>query len=58
MTVHIEVEGQNIPFRLNWEEGRWESLDKHEEEHFPLIIEVNGTRYELHSDETFEEVEK
>ncbi|MGD0136778.1 MAG: hypothetical protein ABSE57_32440 [Bryobacteraceae bacterium] len=58
MTIEIEVEGRNIPFRLDWEDRRWESLEKQQESNFPLIAEVSGKRYELYSDETFAEVEK
>jgi len=58
MTIEIEVEGRNIPFRLDWEDRRWESLEDQNEGNFPLIAEVGGKRYELYSDETFAEVEK
>jgi hypothetical protein len=58
MTVHIDVEGRKIPFRLDWEDRRWESLEEQKEGDFPLVAEVNGKRYELYSDETFAEVEK
>jgi len=58
MTIEIEVEGRNIPFRLDWEDRRWASLEDQNEGNFPLIAEVSGKRYELYSDETFAEVEK
>ena len=58
MTIEIEVEGRNIPFRLDWEDRRWESLEPQNEGNFPLIAEVSGKRYELYSDETFAEVQK
>jgi hypothetical protein len=58
MTVEIEVEGRSVPFRLDWEESRWHSLEAQNEGDFPLVVEVNGKRYELYSDETFAEVEK
>ena len=58
MTIEIEFEGRNIPFRLDWEDLRWESLEEQKEGNFPLIAEVSGKRYELYSDETFAEVEK
>lgn len=58
MTVEIEVEGRNVPFRLDWEDRCWQSLEEHNESDFPLIAEVNGKRYELYSNETFAEVEK
>ena len=57
MTIEIEVEGRNIPFRLNWEDRQWASLEEQKEGNFPLIAEVSGKRYELYSDETFAEVE-
>jgi hypothetical protein len=58
MTIHIEVEGRKIPFRLDWEELRWNALEEQKESDFPLITEVSGKRYELYSDQTFAEVEK
>jgi hypothetical protein len=58
MTVHIKVDGREIPFTLVQEKGGWRSTEKHEECVFPLITEVEGRRYELYSDETFAEVEK
>jgi hypothetical protein len=58
MTIEIEVEGRNIPFRLDWEDRRWESLEDQNESNFPLIAEISGKRYELYSDETFAEVQK
>jgi len=58
MTIEIEVEGRSIPFRLDWEDRRWESPEEQKEADFPLITEINGKRYELYSDETFAEVEK
>ena len=57
MTTQIKVEDQNTPFRLNWEERRWQSLEKQKESDFPLIAVVDGKRYELYSDGTFAEVE-
>jgi hypothetical protein len=58
MTIEIEVEGRNIPFRLDWEHKRWECLEEQKEGDFPLIVEVDGKRYELYWDQTFAEVEK
>jgi len=58
MTIEIEIEGRTIPFRLDWEEGRWNTLEEQKESDFPLITEVSGKRYELYSDQTFAEVEK
>ena len=60
MTTHIEIEieGRSIPFALDWERHRWQSLKEQKESDFPLITFVDGKRYELYSDETFAEVEK
>jgi hypothetical protein len=58
MTVQIEVEGRVIPFRLDWKNRRWHSLEEQEESDFPLITAVDGKRYELYSDGTFAEVER
>jgi len=45
-------------FRLVWKHRRWHSLDAPQEADFPLITVVDGKRYELYSDGTFDEVEK
>ncbi|WP_180277671.1 hypothetical protein [Nostoc sp. 'Peltigera malacea cyanobiont' DB3992] len=58
MTTQIEVKGRNTPFILNWEERRWQSLEKPQESDFPLIAVLDGKRYELYSDGTFAEVER
>jgi len=58
MTVQINVGGRDIPFRLNWEDRRWQSLEEQKESDFPLIAIVGDKRYELYSDETFAEVER
>jgi hypothetical protein len=38
MTIEIEVEGRNIPFRLDWEDRRRASLEEQKEGNFPLLI--------------------
>ena len=58
MIVQIEVEGRKLPFRLDWEKGRWHSLHEQKEGDFPLIAVIDGKRYELYSDGTIAEVEK
>jgi hypothetical protein len=58
MIVKIDVDGETIPFRLDWPHDRWHSLEELEEGDFPLITVVDGKRYELYSDGTFAEVEK
>ena len=35
MTIHLDVEGRAIPFRLDWKNWRWHSLDELEEGAFP-----------------------
>jgi hypothetical protein len=45
-------------FRLDWKNRRWHSLEEPEEADFPLIIVVDGKRYEFYSDGTFDEKEK
>ena len=58
MTIQITVGGRSTLFRLDWKHRRWHSLEEPEEAAFPLIIVVDGKRYELYSDGTFDEVEK
>ena len=59
MTKQIDVAGRSVPFRLDFEHGRWHALDDElEEGDFPLITIVNGKRYELYSDGDLAEVEK
>jgi hypothetical protein len=58
MIIQITVEGRKIMFRLDWKQRRWHSLDAPQEADFPLITLVDGKRYELYSDGTFDEVEK
>ena len=57
MQVEIEVDGRKVPFTLDWEQLRWESPEPQEEANFPLITFVEGKRYELYSDGTFDEEE-
>jgi hypothetical protein len=48
-----------VPFRLDFDHGRWHALDEElEEGDFPLITMVDGKRYELYSDGDLAEVEK
>ena len=58
MTIQITVGDRNIVFRLDWNHWRWHSFEQLEEADFPLIAFVEGKRYELYSDGTFDEVEK
>jgi hypothetical protein len=58
MTIQIKVGDRNFMFRLDWKHRRWHSLEEPEEADFPLVIVVEGKRYELYSDGTFDEVEK
>jgi hypothetical protein len=58
MTIHVTVGDRNIVFRLDWKHWRWHSLEEPEEADFPFITSVEGKRYELYSDGTFDEVEK
>lgn len=58
MLVEINVRGQSVPFRLDPPHWRWHSLVELDEGNFPLIVFVEGKRYELYSDGTFAEEEK
>jgi hypothetical protein len=58
MTIQITVGNRNIMFRLDWNHRRWHSLEEPEEADFPLITIVEGKRYELYSDGTFDEAKK
>ena len=58
MTIQITGGVRNIMFRLDWKHRRWHSLEEPEEADFPLVTDVEGKRYELYSDGTFDEVEK
>ena len=59
MATQIDAGGRMVPFRLDFEHGRWHALDEElEEEDFPLITMVDGKRYELYSDGDLAEVEK
>ena len=57
LQIEIDVEGRNIPITLNWDEWIWQSPEEIQEGDFPLIVDVDGKRYELYSDGTFAEVE-
>ena len=57
MTVQIAVGDQQVSFRLDWQHKRWHSMEVLDEGLFPLITHVDGKRYELYSDGTFDEVE-
>jgi hypothetical protein len=58
MTIQTTVGGRNTMFRLDRKHRRWHSLEEPEEADFPLIIAVDGERYELDSDGTLDEVEE
>ena len=58
MTIHLDVEGHTVPFRLDCKSGRWHSLEELEEGAFPLIAVVQGKRFELYSDGTFAVVDQ
>jgi hypothetical protein len=45
-------------FRLDWANRQWHSLEEPAEADFPLVTVVDGKRYELYSDGTFDEVER
>lgn len=57
MRITISVGNQTVPFRLDFTNERWHSLDELGESDFPLIAEVEGKRYELYSDGTMAEAE-
>ena len=54
----IEIDGTLQPFQLDFDKGEWHSDEEIDEAEFPLIAEVDGKRYELYSDGTFNEEEK
>ncbi len=56
VTVQIEVEGRDVPFRLDRASHRWHSASPQKESDFPLISVADGKRCELYSDGTFAEV--
>jgi hypothetical protein len=57
MTVQINVENkETYPFDLHFDEWTWTGPTL-EEGDFPLVAEVEGKRYELYFDNTFDEVE-
>jgi hypothetical protein len=43
---------------LDFSSGRWTSGTKFEEEAFPFITEVDGKRYQIYSDGSFDEEER
>jgi len=52
--------GVSFKVELDFESGRWTSEDPPPappEGEFPFIAHLNGKRYEIYSDETFNEVE-
>lgn len=57
----VEAQSGGITLRadLDFELGRWSLVAEPlpQEGDFPFITEVDGKRYELYSDETFDEVE-
>jgi hypothetical protein len=61
-TITIDFEGRNLEFTLDAEDGTWTPVDTEatealDEGEFPLIGTLDGKRYELYSDGTFDEVE-
>jgi len=49
--------GKQEAFELNWDDHRWTSAASLEFADFPFIAEIDGRRYELYSDGTFDEEE-
>jgi hypothetical protein len=57
-TVSAESGGVTHQFQLDFESMRWSSTPPQLPEGlFPFVAYFNGRRYELYSDETFDEVE-
>jgi hypothetical protein len=56
-TVLIVVEGETRPLDLDFANKTWTAEREIEEAAFPLIAELNGRRYALYSDGTFNEEE-
>jgi len=60
MSEIVDAQSGGATFRveLDFESGRWSSeLQPPPEGEFPFIARLNGKRYEIYSDETFDEVE-
>jgi hypothetical protein len=55
--VQISVEGQVMPLDVDIASKRWSAKDVPGEGCFPLVMDLNGKRYELYSDGTLGEVE-
>ncbi len=55
--VQISVEGQVTPFDVDLTSKRWSAKDVPKEGCFPLVMNLDGKRYELYSDGTLAEVE-
>jgi hypothetical protein len=56
----IEIRVRDRTFRLTpaWADWRWNSENELPEADFPLILHLEGKRYQFYSDGTFAEVEK
>ena len=56
-TVQAETEGFTATFQLDFDKRTWATSANVEEAEFPFVAEVDGKRYELYSDGTFDEEE-
>ena len=56
-TVEATAGGLAATFTLDWYNRRWTSTVEHEIADYPFIAEVDGKRYELYGDGTFDEEE-
>jgi hypothetical protein len=57
-TVEATSGGRTATFVLDFSSGRWTSGTEFEEGAFPFVSEVEGKRYELYSDGSFDEEER
>jgi len=57
-TVRATSGGRTVTFALDFASGRWTSGTELEEGAFPFIGEVNGKRYQIYSDGSFDNEER
>ena len=56
-TAQGETEGMTATFQMDFDKCTWTTSANVEEAEFPFVAEVDGKRYELYSDGTFDEEE-
>lgn len=60
MSESVDVHSGGLKFtaELDFETGRWSTQAEYPEGDFPFVVNHEGNRYELYSDNTFAEVEE